>query len=133
MNKHSSFLYPNIKNPIHWRVSEIILKQSSSHPNLKIIKFINGPEWTYNDLKIKSLQKANILKKIGLKRGETVTVFIQDPKEFILYWIASNFLGLIFVALNTAIKGNGLSHQIQISQSKYIIVEDQFYGIKFLG
>ena len=97
MNKHSSFLYPNIKNPIHWRVSEIILKQSSSHPNLKIIKFIDGPEWTYNDLKIKSLQKANILKKIGLKRGETVTVFIQDPKEFILYWIASNFLGLIFV------------------------------------
>lgn len=131
MNKHNSFLYPNIKNPLHWRVSEIILKQSSSHPNLKIIKFIDGPEWTYNDLKIKSLQKANILKKIGLKKGDPVTIFIEDPKEFILYWIASNFLGLIFVALNTAIKGNGLSHQIQTSQSKYVIVENQFYGEVF--
>ncbi len=127
MNKQSLFLYPNIKDPFHWRVSEIILNQSLNHPDLKIIKFIDGPEWTFNDLKIKSLKKANILKKIGLKKGDTLTVFIQDPKEFILYWVAANFLGLIFVALNTAIKGNGLLHQIKTSKSKFVIVENQFY------
>ena len=127
MNKQSLFLYPNIKDPFHWRVSEIILNQSLNHPDLKIIKFIDGPEWTFNDLKIKSLKKANILKKIGLKKGDTLTVFIQDPKEFILYWVAANFLGLMFVALNTAIKGNGLLHQIKTSKSKFVIVENQFY------
>ena len=127
MNEQSLFLYPNIKDPFHWRVSEIILNQSLNHPDLKIIKFIDGPEWTFNDLKIKSLKKANILKKIGLKKGDTLTVFIQDPKEFILYWVAANFLGLIFVALNTAIKGNGLLHQIKTSKSKFVIVENQFY------
>ena len=50
MNEKNEYLYSNIKDPIHWRVSEIILEQSSKHPNLKIIKFIDGPEWTYNDL-----------------------------------------------------------------------------------
>ena len=127
MNEKNEYLYSNIKDPIHWRVCEIILEQSSKHPNLKIIKFIDGPEWTYNDLKIRALQKANILKQRGFKKGDAITVFIQDPKEFILYWIASNFLGLLFVALNTAIKGNVLLHQIKISKSKYVIVEDIYF------
>ena len=127
MNEKNEYLYSNIKDPIHWRVCEIILEQSSKHPNLKIIKFIDGPEWTYNDLKIRALQKANILKQKGFKKGDAITVFIQDPKEFILYWIASNFLGLLFVALNTAIKGNVLLHQIKISKSKYVIVEDIYF------
>ena len=35
MNEKTQFLYSNIKDPIHWRVSEIILEQSSKNPNLK--------------------------------------------------------------------------------------------------
>ena len=44
MNEKNEYLYSKIKDPIHWRVCEIILEQSSKHPNLKIIKFLDGLE-----------------------------------------------------------------------------------------
>ena len=33
----------------------------------------------------------------------------------------------MFVAINTAIKGNVLLHQIKTSKSKVVLVEDQFF------
>ena len=101
MDKQNPFLFKEISNSEHWRVPEIILTQCLKYPDRKIIEFIDGPEWTFKDLKIKSLHKARILKNLNLKTGDSLTVIIEDPKEFILYWIASNFLGVIFVALNT--------------------------------
>ena len=126
MGKQNPFLFKEISSTEHWRVPEIILSQCLKHPNRKIIEFTDGPEWTFKDLKIKSLSKARILKNLNLKAGDSLTVIIEDPKEFILYWIASNFLGVLFVALNTAIKGKGLLHQINISKSKHILVEGSF-------
>ena len=127
MGERNPFLFKDITNSEHWRVSEIILSQCLSHPNRKIIEFTDGPEWTFQDVKIKSLQKAKILKNLNLKAGDSLTVIIEDPKEFILYWIASNFLGVMLVALNTAIKGKGLLHQINISKSKYVVVDNLFF------
>ena len=103
MGKQNPFLFKEISRTEHWRVPEIILTQCLKHPNRKIIEFTDGPEWTFKDLKIKSLHKARILKNLNLKTGDSLTVIIEDPKEFILYWIASNFLGVIFVALNLSL------------------------------
>ena len=47
MGKHNPFLFKEISNSEHWRVPEIILSQCLKHPDKKIIKFIDGPEWTF--------------------------------------------------------------------------------------
>ena len=127
MNKKNHFLFNNVQNPDHWRISEIILNQCKKHPKRKIIEFINGPKWTFHELKIKSLEKAQILKELSLKEGDNLTFLIEDPKEFIMYWLACSFIGVMFVAINTAIKGNVLLHQIKTSKSKVVLVEDQFF------
>ena len=127
MNEKNYFLFNNAENPDHWRISEIILDQCKKYPKREIIEFINGPKWTFHDLKIKSLEKAQILKELSLNEGNNLTVLIEDPKEFILYWIACSFMGVMFVAINTAIKGNVLLHQIKTSKSKNVLVEDQFF------
>ena len=127
MNKKNHFLFNNAQNPDNWRISEIILDQCKKYPNREIIEFINGPKWNFHDLKIKSLEKAKILKEVGLNEGDNLTVLIEDPKEFILYWIAFSFIGVMFVSINTSIKGNVLLHQIKTSKSKNVLVEDQFF------
>ena len=68
MDKQNPFLFKEISNSEHWRVTEIILTQCLKYPDRKIIKFIDGPEWTFMDLKIKSLQKARILKNLNLNK-----------------------------------------------------------------
>ena len=63
MDQNNPYIFPELSNPDHWLIPEIILTQSLMYPERKIISFIDGPEWTFNDLKIKSLEKAHILKK----------------------------------------------------------------------
>ena len=52
MDKQNPFLFKEISNSEHWRVTEIILTQCLKYPDRKIMKFIDGPEWTFMDLKI---------------------------------------------------------------------------------
>ena len=105
MNKVNPFVYPHIDNSNYWIISDIILHQCKKHQEKKIIKFVDGPEWSFNNLKDIAFEKAKILKDLKIKQGDTVTVMIDDPIEFIPYWVASSFLGVMFVALNTALKG----------------------------
>ena len=66
MNEKNYFLFNYAQNPDHWRSSEIILSQCKKYPKSEIIEFIDGPKWNFHDLKIKSLEKAKILKELGL-------------------------------------------------------------------
>ena len=66
MNEKNDFLFNNVENPDHWKISEIILDQCKKYPKREIIEFIDGPKWNFHDLKIKSLEKAKILKEKNL-------------------------------------------------------------------
>ncbi|MDC1356906.1 AMP-binding protein [Pseudomonadota bacterium] len=127
MNKVNPFLYSNIDNSNHWIISEIILNQCKKHPEKKIIEFVDGPEWSFNILKDIAFEKAKILKDLKIKQGDTITVMVDDPIEFIPYWVASSFLGVMFVALNTGLKGSVLYHQIKLANSSVMIVSDLHY------
>ena len=127
MYSQNPYLYPKIDNSDNWLISEIFLTQCSNHPEKKIISFVNGPEWTFHELKIKVYEKANILKGLNLNLGDTITVMIDDPKEFIPYWLASSLVGVMFVALNTALRGSVLVHQIKVAKSKFVIVDKTYF------
>ena len=92
MNKVNPFLYPNIDNSNHWIISEIILNQSNKHPEKKIIEFVDGPEWSFNNLKDIAFEKAKILKDLEIKQGDTVTVMVDDPLELFLIGLLQVFL-----------------------------------------
>ena len=115
MKQVNPFLYQNIDNSNHWIISEIILNQCKQHPNNKIIQFVDGPEWSFDDLKNIAFEKAKTLNNFSVKQGDTVTFMVEDPIDFIPYWVASSFLGVMFVALNTALKGSVLLHQIRLA------------------
>ena len=127
MKQVNPFLYQNIDNSNHWIISEIILNQCKQHPKKKIIQFVDGPEWSFDDLKNTAFEKAKTLNNFSVKQGDTVTFMVEDPIDFIPYWVASSFLGVMFVALNTALKGSVLLHQIRLANSNVIIVSDTYY------
>ena len=79
MKQVNPFLYQNIDNSNHWIISEIILNQCKQHPKKKIIQFVDGREWSFDDLKNIAFEKAKILKDLSIKQGDTVTIMIDDP------------------------------------------------------
>ena len=98
----------------NWIISDLILKQAKKFPKFNIIEFIDNEKWTYEDILSKGLKASFRLKKNGLTNGDSIVVMIDNPKVFIPIWLGACFLGITFVALNTALRGDVLKHQIEI-------------------
>ncbi len=66
---------------------------------------------------------ANNLRKIGVKKGENVLIFLFNSPEYLMIWFALAKLGAVMVPINTASRSHDLSHIIEDSEAETIILE----------
>ncbi len=67
------------------------------------------------------------LEKHGVKRGDHVAVLLGIQMEFPLSFFALMKLGAIVVPLNTRFKGEELAYEINDSESKVLIVDEEYW------
>jgi len=87
--------------------------------------FQDGEIWSYAQLRQKVRKLAGGFHDQGVGRGDHVAVWMFDSKEAILTFFAINYLGAVFVPLNTAYKGQVLSHVLNVSDAKVIVAHGQ--------
>ena len=122
----NNLLYPNLKEHKNWVISKIIRNNCKKNPDLEIIEFTDGEKWKYKKIYSLALKAAKSLHELGIQKEDGVLVMVDSPKIFIPLWIGSAFLGAKFIAINTALRGNVLCHQIKLSSPKTIIVEKKY-------
>ena len=81
---------------------------------------------TYEELDLHSNRMANGLKKFGVQKGDKVCIFMDNSPEYMYLWIALAKIGAIEVPINTSNKGELLSHVINNSDAKSIIVDSKY-------
>ncbi len=67
------------------------------------------------------------LEKHGIKRGDHVALLLGIQMEFPLSFFALMKLGAIVVPLNTRFKGEELAYEINDSESKILIVDEEYW------
>jgi len=67
------------------------------------------------------------LEKHGVKRGDHVALLLGTQLEFPLSFFALMKLGTIVVPLNTRFKGDELAYEINDSESKVLIVDEEYW------
>ena len=67
------------------------------------------------------------LEKHGVKQGDHVAVLLGVQMEFSLSFFALMKLGAIVVPLNTRFKGEELAYEINDSESKVLIVDEEYW------
>lgn len=91
-------------------------------------------KFTFSDLERESNKMANFLLGRGMKRGDTIALFMENRPEFVISWLGMTKIGAKVAMINTAIKEKGLLHCIKISGCKMVIygaeLGDQIGGIK---
>ena len=90
--------------------------------------WIAGEErsWTYRDVDSMSNRVANSLAVLGVAKGETVLVMLPDCVEFIAAWCGLAKLGAVQVPVNTHLRGSVLSHVVNDSRARTMIVHARF-------
>ncbi|SDI39661.1 AMP-binding protein [Lutimaribacter saemankumensis] len=112
----------------------LIDRLANEQPDKVLVKFDdNGEEWTYAAFREKILRTSIGLQSQGVSQGDHVLVFAPNSREQVLVFFALNYIGAVYVPINTAYKGSLLSHVINISDAKVAFVHaslvDRLEGI----
>jgi acyl-CoA synthetase (AMP-forming)/AMP-acid ligase II len=92
------------------------------------IGFISGDcRLTYKEFNGITNRIAAGLEKHGVKRGDHMAVLLGVQLEFPLSFFALMKLGAIVVPLNTRFKGEELAYEINDSESKGLIVDEEYW------
>lgn len=59
--------------------------------------------------------------KYGLKKGDTVALFMENKPEFVAIWLGLSKIGVITALINTNLKTQALIHSINVANSKVLI------------
>tara|TARA_R100000935_G_scaffold58904_1_gene99393 strand:- start:17201 stop:18853 length:1653 start_codon:yes stop_codon:yes gene_type:complete len=82
-----------------------------------------GEEWTYHQFRELVIQTALGLQRAGVGQGDHVLVWMPNNREQIRIFFAINYLGAVYVPINTAYKGGLLEHVVNISDARLAIVD----------
>ncbi|GGC89215.1 AMP-binding protein [Chelatococcus reniformis] len=92
------------------------------------IRFGDGSAVSYGAFKRQVEQAAAGLAALGVKQGDTVTVWLPNGTELIRLWFAINWLGATYVPINVAYRGGLLAHVIANAGSRVIVVSVDLVG-----
>jgi crotonobetaine/carnitine-CoA ligase len=97
-------------------------------PEKEFAVFEDGDAWNYGELHQRVARLAAGFAAQGIGRGDHVAVWMFDCKEAILTFFAINYLGAVFVPLNTAYKGKVLEHVLDVSDATVMVAHSQLLG-----
>jgi citronellyl-CoA synthetase len=84
-----------------------------------------GNTVTWNALNAQANRYAGALKTLGLQRGETASVVMENRVEFLATVIALNKLGVTAALINTNLTGRPLTHCMSITNSRVCIFGEE--------
>ena len=117
----------NLHDSTHWTIPHVVMTQAQQHPDRTAIEFTEYGEWSFSDCKNHALKAAGILAANGVKAGDVVALMTDNAEEFCRYWLGLNFVGATMVAINTSMRGAPLLHQVNISDTQFVIVDEKFH------
>lgn len=106
-------------------LSEYIARKADQTPE-KIYLTYEQQEITYRELKTRMIHTAKGLYEYGVKQDDKVCVMLENSPEYLDIWFGLSMIGAVLVPINTHLKGEGLRHIIDHSDSELIILEESF-------
>jgi crotonobetaine/carnitine-CoA ligase len=106
-------------------ITDVLMSVSRTAPADLFIRMPDA-EITYADFLIRVKRWAGALKGLGVKPGDTVVALQGNSIETLVGWFSVNWLGAVWVPVNTANKGEFLRHIIADAGASLMLLDDQY-------
>jgi len=90
-------------------------------PEKVFVLFDDGSAWTYAELRRRVRRTAAGLRALGVKQGDFVLSWLGNGPRALTTWWGLNYLGAIYVPINTAYRGNILAHVVRDSGARLMV------------
>lgn len=101
----------------------LLERRAAEDPDKVFASFDGGPTWTRGDLLQQVRQTAAALESLGVRQHDNVVCWLPNGPDTLRFWFAINYLGAVFVPINTAYRGGVLTHVLSNSDAELIIGE----------
>lgn len=95
------------------------------HPDRQLALFEDGVEWNWAQGRDIVRNTAAGLQALGVAPGDPVLVWLPNCRDMVRLWFAANYIGAIFVPLNTAYRGSILEHAINLTRGQILIAHSE--------
>ncbi|MFW9873673.1 MAG: AMP-binding protein, partial [Candidatus Thorarchaeota archaeon] len=100
-----------------------IEKQAFARPD-KMALFFGEKSWTWNSVNEECNKRANLLKELDLKDGDTVSILMENSPDYLFLTGGINKLHGVNALINTHQRKQALIHAFKISTPEWIIVDE---------
>ena len=113
-------------NQKEWDLPKVLKEQSEKNGNKDFLQFSYNNPLTYSEVNTLANRIANSLNKLGVNKGEKVSVYMPNSLELCLSWFGILKNGSVMVPINTAYVMDFLQYIIESSDSKIIIIAEEY-------
>ncbi len=103
----------------------ILAARAAEHPGRDLLR-MPGRSLTYGEFDAEVNRLANGLLAAGVRRGEMVGVMLPNCPEAALLWLALLRIGAVTAPLNTAFRGAGLAHLIDLCGCRLLVIDEAY-------
>lgn len=106
-------------------LGQIIEDKAQTCRNKAFLQYEEGEEVTFSEVNEISNRIANGLQRLGLAKNDKIATFLPNCLEDVYLWFGAAKAGIIDVPVNLANRGDFLSHIINNSDAKAIVIDRQ--------
>ena len=104
-------------------VRELLIRRAAECPDRDFVLFENGERWSYSDALGRVRRCAAGLEALGIGPGDLVLSWQANGPTAVETFLALNFLGAVYVPINTSYRGTLLEHVIAKSDARLMIAD----------
>ena len=116
---------PRMPDPSQVLIRDLVDRHAAAQPDKTYVVFPDFSEWSYGELRDQVRRTALGLQRLGVKQGDHVLVWLPNGPDILRVWYAINYLGAVYVPINTAYKGKLLEHVVENADAALIVAHAQ--------
>jgi crotonobetaine/carnitine-CoA ligase len=99
----------------------VLERRAALHTDRAYLRLPDGSSVTYGQFYNSVQRTAAGLAALGVTQGDTVNVWLPNGVEMLRVWFAINWLGAVYVPINTGYRGSLLAHVVANGGAKVMI------------
>ncbi|MGE6752507.1 AMP-binding protein [Rossellomorea sp. NPDC071047] len=118
---------------IQTTVGELLEEKARIQPEVEAVVYADrGLRWSYHEFNQQCRQAAKGFMNLGIKKGDHIAIWASNTPEWLISQFSTGKMGAVLVTVNTNYRTAELEYLLKQSDSKTIILMEEFRGASYI-